>query len=233
MKNNKMGSNLSKAVLAVFIGLGFPSIAVAASSKVSFKADIQPMFDEYCVSCHEPGGTGYEASGFDLSTYEGIMKGTRFGPMIVPGNPLASNLMAVLEGRTDASIRMPHSDRRDMTKMDRRVLRKWIIDGATKADYEEKGALGVIEDLCLDCHVPDGMGYEASGLDLRTYESLMKGTTHGSIIVPGDPFMSNMMVLIEGRAAGGLKMPHNDQEAPTAKDRNTLRRWINKGALNN
>ncbi|PCI38561.1 MAG: hypothetical protein COB46_11100 [Rhodospirillaceae bacterium] len=233
MKNNKVKSNLTKAILAVIVGLGFPGLTEAASSKVSFKADIQPIFDEYCVSCHVPGEVGFEASGFDLSTYAGVMKGTRFGAMIVPGSPLSSNLMAVLEGRTDASIRMPHSDRREMTKLDRRILRKWIIGGATKADYEEKGAVGVIEDLCLDCHVPDGMGYEASGLDLRSYESLMKGTRHGSIIVPGDPFMSNLMVLIEGRAAGGLKMPHNDQEAPTAKDRNTLRRWINKGALNN
>lgn len=206
--------------------------AHAASNTISYAKDVQPIFDTYCGACHQPGGPGTETSGLDLSSYEGVMKGTKFGPIVVPGDALTSNLMAVLENRTDASIRMPHSDRRDMTKEDLKVLRTWIVDGATEEDYQN-GSKQVIADLCLDCHQPGGSGYEASGLDMRTYESLMKGTRHGPIIVPGDAFSSNLMVLVEGRATGGLKMPHSEHPAPTAQDRKVLRRWIAEGAKNN
>jgi hypothetical protein len=37
----------------------------------------------------------------------------------------------------------------------------------------------------------------------------------------------------EGRATGGLKMPHDEQGKPTSKERSILRRWILDGALNN
>jgi len=223
---------LGAIALGVLMSLTFVNVGHAASSTVSYKKDIQPIFDTYCVACHKPGGVGLQTSGLDLSSYAGAIKGTKHGPIIVPGDVLTSNLMAVLEGRTDASISMPHNENRPMTKKDRRILRKWIGAGANKADYEA-GPAQVIEDLCLSCHIPGGSGFENSGLDMRSYESLMKGTRHGSVIVPGDVFASNLMVLIEGRSTGGLKMPHNEQGEPTAKDRQTLRRWIIQGAQNN
>lgn len=218
--------SISLALSVVSVSAGY-----AASNAVSYKNDIQPIFDTYCVACHKPGGIGQQTSGLDLSSHAGAMKGTKFGSIIVPGDVLTSNLMAVLEGRTDASIAMPHNGNRAMTKNDRRILRKWIGEGATKMGYEV-GPVQVIEELCLSCHVPGGSGYESSGLDMRTYESLMKGTRHGPIIVPGDAFTSNLMVLVEGRSTNGLKMPHNAQGAPTSKDRQMLRRWIIQGAAN-
>ncbi|OHC74709.1 MAG: hypothetical protein A3G18_06970 [Rhodospirillales bacterium RIFCSPLOWO2_12_FULL_58_28] len=85
---------------------------------------------------------------------------------------------------------------------------------------------------CASCHTPpNGEGFEKSGLDITTYESIMKGTKLGPIIVPGDAFSSNMMVLIEGRASKQLKMPHNDQEL-SKWEKTILRRWINRGAKN-
>ncbi|MBF0251442.1 MAG: hypothetical protein HQL35_12530 [Alphaproteobacteria bacterium] len=223
---------LASAVVLAAASLSFSAPGAQASSEVSYKMDIQPIFDSFCVMCHNPAGSGYEASGLDLSTYEGLMKGTRFGPIVSAGDPLTSNLMAVLEGRTDASITMPHSDRRAMTQADRRVLRTWIVEGATKPAYEN-GPEQVMAVLCMDCHTENGSGLQASGLDMSSYESLMKGTRHGPIIVPGDPLTSNLMVLVEGRAKSGLKMPHKDQGAPSVRDRNTLRRWILQGAHNN
>lgn len=221
---------LALAVAALAVSAGTAAAQVAA--KTSYAKDVQPIFDAHCVECHKPGGEGFMASGLDLSTYEGAMKGTQHGAIISAGDPLTSNLMAVLEGRTDASIRMPHSKRRDMTKDDRTILRRWIVDGATEDGYNKTGVTQVFADLCIDCHQPGGMGFEASGLDLRTYESVMKGTQHGSVVVPGDPVTSNLMVLVEGRADGMLKMPHNEQTSPSAQERTTLRRWIQQGAKN-
>src|SRR5215831_9162722 len=63
----------------------------AAEEQVSFKEDIQPLLKWRCSSCHEPGGAGYEKSGLDLTSYAGVMKGTKFGPMIIPREPESSN----------------------------------------------------------------------------------------------------------------------------------------------
>ncbi len=57
--------------------------ACAAGEAVSFKEDILPLLKWRCASCHEPGGAGYEKSGLDLTSYAGVMKGTKFGPMII------------------------------------------------------------------------------------------------------------------------------------------------------
>jgi len=222
---------ISMAALALCLALATTSSAATAAESARFKSDVLPILDTYCVACHNPAGSGYEASGLDMTTYEGLMSGTSHGPIIVPGDAFTSNLMAVLEGRTSAAIGMPHKDRRDMTKDDRRVLRKWIISGASR-DGHKNGPAQVIKELCQDCHQPGGSGFVASGLDMTSYEKLMKGTRHGPVIVPGDAFTSNLMVLVEGRAKGGLKMPHNELEEPTANDRKTLRRWINQGAKN-
>jgi len=204
----------------------------AGATEVGYGKNIQPIFNTYCVQCHQPDGPGFAASGLDLRTYEGAMKGTRHGPVIVPGDAFTSNLMAVIEGRTDASIGMPHNTHRAMTKKDRRILRTWVVNGATKADYGGKPSR-VIGELCLRCHTLGGQGYAASGLDMRTYESLMKGTQYGPVVVPGDPVISNLIVLIEGRAGGGLKMPYDPQAKPFRQEKVLLRRWINQGAKKN
>ena len=38
-----------------------------------------PIFVGRCVSCHQPSGEGTEKSGLDLTSYAGVMKGTKFG----------------------------------------------------------------------------------------------------------------------------------------------------------
>jgi len=57
------------------------AISVLQSGEVSFQKDVQPILIDYCVSCHHPSPTakGYAKSGLDLTSYEGLMKGTKFG----------------------------------------------------------------------------------------------------------------------------------------------------------
>ena len=92
--------------------------------------------------------------------------------------------------------------------------------------------LVIIDNRCLACHRPGGDGFEKSGLDLRTYASLMKGTKHGPVVVPGDAFVSNLNVLVEGRAAKGIRMPHNQQPL-SPHEIDIFRRWVDEGARNN
>jgi Planctomycete cytochrome C len=95
----------------------------------SFHEDVFPIFKGRCVDCHQPGGQGYQASGLDLTTYEGLMKGTKHGPMVIPGDPDSSNLMWLLDWRASPELRMPHGSKK-LSVCDRTEIRRWISEGA-------------------------------------------------------------------------------------------------------
>ena len=100
-----------------------------SQSKKSFKEDVMPIFVGRCVSCHQPGGEGQAKSGLDLTSYVGVMKGTKFGPMVVPGDPESSNLMLLLDWRASPDLRMPHG-KKQLSSCDRNDIRAWIREGA-------------------------------------------------------------------------------------------------------
>ncbi len=103
--------------------------ACAAQDTVSFSEDIFPIFKGRCISCHQPGGEGYDKSGLDLTTYAGLLKGTKFGPMVVPHDPDASNLMWLLNWRASPELRMPHG-KKQLSSCDRNAIWTWIFQGA-------------------------------------------------------------------------------------------------------
>jgi hypothetical protein len=103
--------------------------ACAAEPKMSFAEDVLPVFRGRCVECHQPSGQGYEKSGLDLSTYEGVIKGTKHGRIVEPGDPDTSNLMWLLDWRASAELRMPH-DKKKLSTCDRNAIRGWIRQGA-------------------------------------------------------------------------------------------------------
>ena len=110
--------------------LGPQHAAGATEPPASFKDDVLPVFQEHCTSCHQaPNGAGFQASGLDLTSYQGVMKGTKFGPMVVAGNPETSNLMRLLDWQTSPQLRMPH-DKRQLSTCDRDAIRNWIREGA-------------------------------------------------------------------------------------------------------
>ena len=100
-----------------------------SQSKKSFKEDVMPIFVGRCVSCHQPGGQGFEKSGLDLTSYAGVMKGTKFGPMVIAGDPDSSNLMRLLDWKVSPEIRMPHG-KKQLSSCDRDAIRAWIREGA-------------------------------------------------------------------------------------------------------
>jgi hypothetical protein len=103
--------------------------AAQPSPRVSFSEDVLPLLKFRCASCHQPGGEGYEQSELDLTSYQGVMKGTKFGPMVVPGDPETSNLMRLLDWRVAPEIRMPHG-KKQLSICDRDTIRTWIWEGA-------------------------------------------------------------------------------------------------------
>jgi hypothetical protein len=102
---------------------------ITSQSQMSFKEDVVPIFKGRCESCHQPGSDGTQKSGLDLTTYAGLMKGTKFGPMVVPGDPDSSNLMLLLDWRASPDLRMPHG-KKQLSTCDRNAIRSWIREGA-------------------------------------------------------------------------------------------------------
>ena len=101
--------------------------ACAQKGQMSFSEDIAPILRGWCVSCHQPGGQGYNETGLDLTSYDGLMKGTKFGPMVIPGHPDDSNLMVLIEGR--AKVRMPFGHKA-LPNCLRNNIWSWIFEGA-------------------------------------------------------------------------------------------------------
>jgi hypothetical protein len=120
-------------VLFFVAGVELPSGPACAAQPtappVSFSEDVLPLLKFRCPVCHLPGGEGRDKSGFDISSYETVMKGTKFGPMIIPGDPESSNLMRLLDWRVSPEIRMPHG-KKQLSICDRDLIRTWIVEGA-------------------------------------------------------------------------------------------------------
>lgn len=116
-------------VVAVGVGLMAPRDEACAAEVTSFAEDVFPIFKGRCVDCHQPGKEGQEKSGLDLTTYEGVMKGTKFGPMVLPKDPDSSNLMWLLDWRGAPATRMPHGKKK-LSTCDRNTIRAWIREGA-------------------------------------------------------------------------------------------------------
>ncbi len=117
------------AAVAVILALASWSSGARAQEAVSYKEDVYPIIELRCLECHEPGGSGYETSGLDLRSYDGLMKGTKYGSIVVPNSAMESTLIAVIDGRTDPEIQMPHNRKR-MSKCERFLFRFWVNQGA-------------------------------------------------------------------------------------------------------
>lgn len=99
---------------------------------VSFQKDVYPILKAACAECHTaPDTEGYQKSGLAVTTYEELMKGTKLGPVIIPGQSINSSLNRLAEGRpgVDPSIQMPHGKVK-LPEAQLALLRDWVDQGA-------------------------------------------------------------------------------------------------------
>ena len=119
-----------RAVLITLSALAVAALQTGCGDKaLTYQANIKPILEANCVSCHVPGGAGYEKSGLRLDSHEAIMKGTRFGAVVVPGSSVSSTLYRLVSGQADPSIRMPHGSA-SLPDADVATIAAWIDQGA-------------------------------------------------------------------------------------------------------
>lgn len=121
-------------------------ITACSQGEVSFHRDVSPILQTNCAVCHSPGAPGYEKSGFSVASYQDVMKGTNFGPVITPGSSISSTLIRLVKHQADPSINMPkeyavaeqaHSQHilpgmnaRSLSDADVKLIEKWVDQGA-------------------------------------------------------------------------------------------------------
>jgi mono/diheme cytochrome c family protein len=119
---------MSPAALTPTVPAAETDVSLAAKTvwAGSYKGNIQPIFNQYCVPCH---GLALSENGLRLDTYENVMKGTQFGPVIAPASPSRSTLVSVITGTADPKLRMPHQAQ-PLTRNRIQNIVLWVEAGA-------------------------------------------------------------------------------------------------------
>jgi hypothetical protein len=102
-----------------------------ARQTISYHHDVYPILDANCLECHRPpDGQGYLKTKLSMVSYRSLMQGTLYGPVILPGDSRKSIFNMLVEGRADASLRMPHLRDKPLTAQEIGILRLWVDQGA-------------------------------------------------------------------------------------------------------
>ena len=101
----------------------------SSGPSVGFKKDVQPILNKYCAECHPAQGEGVQKSGFQVDSYESVMKGTKLGPVVVAGDSTSSSLYRLVAGKVHKSIQMPHGEN-PLTAAEIATIEHWIDQGA-------------------------------------------------------------------------------------------------------
>ena len=99
----------------------------------------------------------------------------------------------------------------------------------------------IFQKSCVSCHSGVGEGAEASEYLMVDYDSVMKGTKHGQVVVAGSRMSSSLYLVIAGKTAPEIRMPpHNDESFAqgrgvmlSAETIELIGLWIDQGAKNN
>lgn len=111
-------------VISVLMSLG--ACEQSTSPPVSYHADVQPILDAQCVSCHSENGRGYLATGLKLTDYASLMAGR----VITPGSTSKSTLSIFIHPNPDPNQQMPLGGGTKLTKREIETIDQWIDEGA-------------------------------------------------------------------------------------------------------
>ena len=114
----------TRLVLLLLAALGLGSLALAQPAGPDY-ADVQAIFAERCTLCHTGQGAPL---GLDLTTYDAVMAGSVNGPVVVPNDPDASELVRRIRGTS--TPRMPLAGPPFLSDEQIGTIERWIGAGA-------------------------------------------------------------------------------------------------------
>jgi mono/diheme cytochrome c family protein len=225
---------LSAAVVVVILCWSGAGVLHAApdgerddAEPLFFEDHVAPLLQEHCHYCHNPDD--HEGQ-LDLTTAEGLLKGSESGPIVTPKNRNHSLIYEVLHGGE-----MPPGDR--LSEEEIKLIGDWIAGGAQFRDPPEAALKppsqhDVLPILLLRCTACHGAELQRNDLDLRSIAGLKQGGVNGPAAVSGDPDASPMIQRVERQECP----PHGELlkyfvERPSETEVETLRNWIAAGMI--
>ncbi|QNA46109.1 DUF1553 domain-containing protein [Lacibacter sediminis] len=117
--------------IVVAIGLVTTFFMQQPSNKIDFSADVKPILNKKCISCH--GGVKKQG-GFSFLFREEALAVTESGkPAIIPGDPDGSEMIRRLT-LNDPEERMPYKHD-PLSKEEISILKRWIKQGAKWGEH--------------------------------------------------------------------------------------------------
>ena len=100
--------------------------------QISYKKDVDPILTSSCNGCHAaPYGYGYKLIGLRMGSYDALLEGTIYGPIIIPGDSRRSILNKLVEGRTgNMQILLHDNGYENISEKEIEILKIWVDQGA-------------------------------------------------------------------------------------------------------
>ena len=105
------------------------SLPGTAEEPLQFNRDIAPILSEHCYACHGFDKSARKAD-LRLDSYAAATSAQAGKPAIVPGKPEHSELVVRIDSTDDDQRMPPPAAGKDLTEEQRRLLRRWIAEGA-------------------------------------------------------------------------------------------------------
>lgn len=104
------------------------------AKKVTYAADMKPIFDATCASCHS---VKKARAGLQMDSLEGVLKGAKKGKFVEPGKSADSRLVKIVESIA-AAAKDPEGKTKSLHKKGPKpltpeqisLLKAWIDQGA-------------------------------------------------------------------------------------------------------
>ena len=103
-----------------------PSVQAAP---LDFNREVKPILSDQCFHCHGPDSEARQAE-LRLDIREGLFRQKKEVTVIVPGQPEASELVRRIDSENPDEKMPPPDSHRQLTVVQRDVLRRWVKEGA-------------------------------------------------------------------------------------------------------
>jgi WD40 repeat protein len=141
------------------------ALSASAEDKVNYQDQILPLIEANCSKCHN---ADKKKADLELTSYEGVLKGSGSGAIVVSGNADSSKLWKAV---THAEDPMMPPNRPKLADKDLELFRKWINGGLLETAAGKAVAAAVpTVDLTLKADTvgkPDGPPPMPNGLPLE------------------------------------------------------------------
>ena len=219
---------------------------LASAAPVTW-ADLVPIVRERCVLCHQ-GETA--PLRLRLDSLDGLLAGSSNGPMVMAGDPAASELLRRLRG--ESQPRMPMTGPPFLADEQIAMFASWVEAGmpAAAGDGAQGDSTAVVPappsrpapgepvgwqhvapifaTRCARCHTDDGqMGAPPEGFRLNSYANALAAGERARI-VPGNAAASELLRRVRGQSRP--RMPFDGPPWLDEADIALVERWIEQGA---